>query len=116
MEILKSETYDPTLIELGGQPHFQKLTILSGATLAAGTVLAESATATKYEAADALADVEPFVLKDAVDASAGDVEAIVYRAGLFDFNKLTVPSGVTLKQLQTAWKGAAMHTVSAVAA
>lgn len=111
---VNSETYDPSEIEIGGSNvHFRKLTILAGSVLTAGTVLGESATATKYEAAPDQASIEPFVLLNDVDATSGDVEANVYISGTFDFNKLTAPGGVTLKQLQDAWKGTAMFVVSA---
>lgn len=110
---VNSEAYDPSEIEIGGDAHFRKLTILSGSVLTAGTVLGESVTVTKYEAAADQADIEPFVLLNDVDATAGDVEANVYISGTFDYNKLIVPVGVTLKQLQDAWKGTAMFVVSA---
>jgi hypothetical protein len=115
----QTETYDPSTIEIGGTVvESTKVTILSGQTLAAGSVLGRVTASGKYVLSLAAAEdgsevIQPVVAMHAVDASAGDVVADVWIAGKFDASKLVIGAGHAIADVRLAFLGTPMFAPSA---
>ncbi|WP_315751361.1 MULTISPECIES: head decoration protein [unclassified Bradyrhizobium] len=86
----------------------RKVTIKQGQVLAEATVLGKITADSKYikslKAATDGSEVPDAILSAAVDATAGDVEAVVYIAGEFDQDALVLGAGHTLGSLDAVFR------------
>lgn len=87
-----------------GSPVTRKVTLLAGSVYASGSVLG-TVTASKKATLSAAAatdgsQVPDFVLPYGVDATAGDVEAIVYETGNLNGESLVLGAGHTLASIR----------------
>jgi len=99
----------PLTLIRSGSPITRKVTLLAGAVYVAGSVLG-TITATNKATLSTAAAVDgsekpDLVLPYAVDASAADMEAMVYERGDFVGEALTLGAGHTLASIREGLRG-----------
>ena len=94
-------------------PMERKVTLLSGEVRARGTVLGLITASGKYKmSASAAGDgsqTPVAILAHDSDATAGDIEVIVYEAGTFNENALTLGAGHTIAAIRPGLRALNVH-------
>lgn len=103
-------TYAPDNLIAGDFPlHTETVTMLNGQVRQRGDVLGKISANDKYklslsEDVDG-GEVPVAILAEDCDASGGDTQAIVYLAGVFDANEITIGTGHTKASIKAAFLG-----------
>ncbi|MCP4352297.1 MAG: head decoration protein [Desulfobacterales bacterium] len=110
MSLDNTETYTPDTLVMAGFPEYaEPETIKSGETLTRGTVVGKiTATGKIVKSLAAASDgsKDPIgILVEDVDASAADVIAPVYKAGVFNPDSLTLGTGHSEATVKAAFEG-----------
>lgn len=105
MPPISEESYAFDALLAGDFPRVtEKVTVITGQTLARGAVVgiitASSKATLSASAAGDGSETPVAVLAEAVDASAADVEAVVYRTGEFNEDAITLGTGHTVASVK----------------
>lgn len=116
-----SEAYNPDRLHAGDHPiRTLDVTIVSGQNLKRGAVLGVITASGKYTlSASAAVDgsEDPVaILAEDCDASGGDKTAVVYVAGDFNADRLTLGDGHTVDSVRSALLARSIYIVDPVAA